>query len=413
MREGFHSSRQINNNKLKNNALRQKSAVLRNGLRKILRNEKAYNLAKINSYNGDLSKRWYVSFSILDTDTGKQVWKKEFISSKLKTIDQRLEHGRKMAHIINELLISGELLKKQNFKTEKVYLISEQLEAALLSFKGSIKYRTFQSYRAFSKRFISFCNYHNKRLLFDIDRRFVFNFLQHFYANKANNTYNKYLSFLVGFFSKIEEINFYDFEHNPAKGIKLKKRVSSVKEIWSKNELKIYFDYTRKNDQDLYLLSLMVFEMFWRPQELIELKCGNVDLNRGVITIDQGQAKKAAGFGTITSHVLPLLKKHISKSDFYLFGKNLKANENKIVVQRVFERQLAARKFLKLPKHCTLYRLKHTGNTVLKRLGYDLDLIREKNRHHDIKMTEIYIKETLPQANKDLIEFPEWEGLEF
>lgn len=376
-----------------------------------------YKLPYLYDASGDISKRWSVRFSLLNPETNKYKVIKEYIPNSIKSIKDRYSLAAEIIEHLSELLISKKLTFEtyHNQKESNEYDLEELINLTI-DYDLPKKLRSKQSYRASAKKFLKWCISKNINNLKQIDKKVCSSYLNEHYGNQSPENFNKHRSILSSIFKDIEVRINYEIDCNYFKFISNRKTYKKDATIWKKSDLSTYFDWTIKNDFELYLLSRTVFETFIRPSELLRLKRINYYPSKGVLFIGKDNAKvDLSDFVTLSDDLTKLYNTAFEKlpDDFFLFSEGLKPGSKKLHSNRMFEQFKAVRERLNLKESATLYRLKHTGNSILSATGTDIELIQRKNRHSTKRMTENYIKVLHPRVDQDAKQFPDFNEVDF
>lgn len=214
--------------------------------------------------------------------------------------------------------------------------------------------------------------------------------------------YNKTLRRISSIFSELIEWDMISF--NPARDIKpIKEDNNGGYEIMSNKEHKKVFGYLKKFHFNYYIFCSVVYYMGIRMGELIRLKCGDVDLDKGFIKIESVNSKSnklriVPIIGTI--HDL-LSTFDLSNPDNYLFGSHVIGKTPSLVknyfcpnpypIKRTYPTNIWKKEVidgLKVKKK--LYSMKHKGGSDKLKAGIDIDTISNIFGHSKVKITELY-----------------------
>ena len=143
---------------------------------------------------------------------------------------------------------------------------------------------------------------------------------------------------------------------------------------------------------NLYVIALLIFNCFLRPQEIVRLKVRHLTELNGILRIS-GAISKNKRSETIA--LSPAVIKAIEglnlnyPGEYYVFGLHLERNEKEIAPTRIAE---AWRKYAKknnLEKN--IYALKHTGNGMAMANGANARDLQLQNRHSSLEQTQKYL----------------------
>ncbi|MDA3836212.1 MAG: tyrosine-type recombinase/integrase [Nanoarchaeota archaeon] len=140
-----------------------------------------------------------------------------------------------------------------------------------------------------------------------------------------------------------------------------------------------------------FLKICLIVELFYssglRLQELIDLRCDDIDFDRGLIYVNKGKGKKDR-MTLLSDFIKKDLLKYYSVNEFgskYLFEGRKGGKYSKKSVQKILER-FGKRVGIKI----TPYMLRHFFATHLLEAGTDIRYIQKLLGHSDLKTTEIY-----------------------
>jgi integrase len=387
-------------------------------LKQSLKQKKKYKEAYLYDAKGDLSKRWFVRFALLDPITNKYKYLREYIPAAFSTLKERYSAAKEIIETLNELLYSEKLTFESYYqvKEDQEYPIDRLIDNYIKLILPSKSERSIQSYRASVLKFKNWCIINGIKDFKRTSTSVFSKYLNENYGHQNSKTFNKHLSILSSVCHDLENDIEYKIKINHFQNIKRKKELHKDPIIWPKQDLLKYFNWTKQNDLSLYILSLCVFQTFIRPSELLRLKCGTYYPTKGVLFIGKLDAKTdSSDYVTLTHELTNLINNRIANfpDDYYIFGDKFNVSIKKWHPNRVFERFSEVKSKLQLNSKCTLYRLKHTGNTILSESGADIDFIRQKNRHANKVMTENYIKVLHVKVDERAKNFPDFKNLEF
>ena len=376
-------------------------------------NEIPYKEAKLSDAGGDLSKRWHVYFSIWSDKEKKFKRKQEFISSKdYPTRAARTRFANELIALFNDGLRKGNITLPEYRKksiSRKNYSIEEGIEKALELLKSDtdVNEVTFKSYRLACEKFLQYIDSKSLKFLSitDIDKAMCFDFMSTAYSNITGKTYNSYLGDIRASFNRLMEADI--IESNPFTLVRNKKVIRSKKKIWSDEDLKVFFEWTERNDLGMHVIGMLDYYSVFRPIEITRVRIGMLDLDNNVLWLPGDDAKNKKPLpvtlnNKIIEPIRRLIKGH-DKSD-YLISYGLKPGPIQINRKVITDRFYKLREELGIEFDIKLYSLKHTFNTKMAKSGANLYELSKHNRHYDIRQTEEYINDLLDGANPNFID---------
>lgn len=214
--------------------------------------------------------------------------------------------------------------------------------------------------------------------------------------------YNKTLRRLSSIFSELIEWDIVD--HNPARDIKpLKEENNGGYEIMSNKEHKAVFTYLKQFHFNYYVFCSIVYYTGIRMGELIRLKCGDFDMDEGIIRINavNSKSKKIRKVPMIGLVKELLSGFDLSNEDYIMFGSPVEGKIHKLVdnyfspnpyqAKRTYPTHIWKKHVIKgLEVDKKLYSMKHKGGSDKLKAGIDIDTISNIFGHSRVKMTELY-----------------------
>lgn len=176
-----------------------------------------------------------------------------------------------------------------------------------------------------------------------------------------------------------------------------RKKKDQGAQMISQEHLKPLLLEIKEKDPQLFLACMIQYYCFIRPgRELRFLKVGDIDLDKGLITVRQENAKnKTKQIVTMPEQLINICKEYeldkINKS-YYIFGKRRRVGISNISVNNLRERFNIFREKLGLPKEYKFYSFKHTGASMLHLSGISMRELMDQLRHTKLEATQHYLK---------------------
>ncbi len=362
--------------------------------------------SKVKIYHGgkdfDLSKRWYVYFNyqhptIKNMDgTPKMVQQNPIyykVNKKLDTKSERMAILRELKDVIEQHLKQG--WSPYDIEEKIRYTASYSLDFALKIKKTEVKESTYQDYAYRVKMFKDFLG---KELFIDsvdqIDKKIVSKFLNTFDGAKNRNNTKAALSSIFTVLSDEDLIPV-----NFIKEIRNKKtnpkpiRIYTDDEIEAIDNLLIEYDYT------LYLFTILVSYMFWRPIEIVRLSVDSVDFeNKRMWVETKGKPHKIKIIPDIIFDELYDFCKNKTSFLFMPDGCNV-WNLSEVAKRKYFTLRFSRfRKKHKIDPEFKIYSRRHTSITkvylYLRKTKSKEDTIKELSliTGHESKAIQNYIR---------------------
>lgn len=377
------------------------------------------------SYDGDISRPWFVYFDIKDQATGITL-RKQFRGGINYSSDpkERMRMGTTLKNFWADRLKAGwtpfvntsaSSLSKMKF--------NEALDWALL--KCNTASKTKRDYKCT----VGFFKQAAKSLLIDkafitgITRQHIMLMLDHIKTVRkwSNNAYNKNTVYISGVLSRLVE--YQVIENNPAHNIKrLPVAETNMYETLTTLEKIIVRDHLTINHPAFFTYLMLIYHTGIRPKECLSLKISDVRLDKDLIIIkpvieNENSKTKSIRMVPLNSFISELLKLHLQgfeDSSLYIFGSlnnvgegNRGSDKGGITgaTRKGFfhpstnhiKRDTATKLWKKLiwnglGIHKYQYALKHSGADDKILAGVSLDALKEMYGHSSKLMTEKYAK---------------------
>lgn len=364
-----------------------------------------YKLAVLKDRLGDLSKRWYIEFSVFNVSKNCLQKKYDYEVNKFPDASARRSFARKTIKEINKMLEEGYVVGKNNNNDNeyKVPFLNDAFEKILSIKKGEYSHATYNAYNSKINIFLEWVQntYNHTLLLNELTKNDVTHFLDDkARAGKTPTTLNNYRECLCAVFNDIIVREKY-MKENPFAGIKKRKELQSHKNIAYRGEEKTnLLNAISKIDPGLFIFVKFIYYTFMRPNEIRQMQKYNIQLEHDRIFIEAIKSKnKKDAYVTIPPAFKPDLDKLISdkSSKQYLFegktapmiSKNIMSDRHRKILNRF---EFAA-------SH-TLYSWKHTGVVDAYRAGIDIKSLQLQLRHYSLEETDTYLKSLGMYTNK-------------
>ena len=352
-----------------------------------------FKLSKLADYNGDLSKRWYVHFLFRDPDTGKFIQFRKWISSQYLTRPHRYEKAKELRKSIDLKLQQG----WNPFTTHNRGLTTLEKGIELfLEIRGrSIRSRTIITYRshlsAFSNWLIKMK--YDKLALESFSFYLANEFMDYLgkESKLSNRTWNNYLQTMRCCFNFLLEKEYILV--NPFIRIHQLQTEQTELIAFTREELDLVSSHLPGYNHDLYVIALLIFNCFLRPQEIVRLQVRHLKNIGDSLTIS-GTISKNKKNETIS--VPAQIRNEIQKmnldfpGDWYVFGLHLARNKKQIAPTRIAEAWKGFSNRYDLEKN--IYALKHTGNGMALAAGANARDLQLQNRHSSLEETQKYLE---------------------
>lgn len=242
--------------------------------------KRQYSEPKIYDAGGDLSKRWFVYYSFRNPLSGKLERQTPIYAgvNEYKTLGERREAVRNLLKSVKSILKNGfNPYNDEPYHEEKNLTIANAVQLILNLKKNQY---TPASYRDFKSRILRFQkwlfeNGYFGRLITDVTKKTVINYLNHVQIESSASNRNNARNNLSAFFAALEEQDIINANFVTSIA-KLKTRPERHKTYSQKNENDI--DKLLQKDPVLNLFVKFVSYNFLRPIEVVRLQVCDIHL---------------------------------------------------------------------------------------------------------------------------------------
>lgn len=394
-------------------------------------------LPELKDRNGDLSKEWFVEYSVRNPKT--EVMERFRISKGINhfvTIAERRKAAAVIVADLSQKLKNGwtpftddqnvysdtlvyDAVAKNYGRAKKANRNVRFVASKFIAFKeGKVAEKSFNTYKSKLRLFVSWCE--NKRMG-DVDISFIKNEqVKQFFdfvisdRNLDKMTVKKYRQIMFAFFAFAETK--YGIK-NPVHGIELPvKKVDNAARPILKHDLVTLLDAIEPNDPQLYLAMMIQYYTAIRPgNEMQNLKIKDIDFYNNQAVVSAVTAKKERRIASIPKQLIDIMIEkyllHRFNPEFYVFGRARVPGPEKIGQNTLRNRFNLYRDKLNLPTHYKYYSLKHTAAGKLLESGRTIVEVKDWCGHKRIEHTEHYIKRHFGIKNSEIINnFPSPRG---
>lgn len=386
-----------------------------------MKQEKYAILPKLYDADGDLTKRWFIYYSMKHPLTHKmerfkvygELANKLTVKSKYALAKEMIEEYSKKIRDgwtpfdeNTEFLFRDEVLYRQvgkNFGFEKKTKdpLRPQISKFLELEKIRVAPKTYESYQSKTRLFCEWLEHEGfgKANIAEIGTEQIQNFFHYLITQKqlCRRTIEKYqqnLTTLFDYFVRLKKVT-----ENPVKDIP---RVGLVvdyapKPILSTDLAKLK-DEIMKKDLQLWLACQFQYYCFIRPgTELRLMRISSINFDAGVVTIPNALAKNRRTETVVIPKVfLRVLKDsyHLDKYpyNYYVFGREGEPGLEPLGKNTMRVRFNAIRDDMGLSKEYKFYSWKHTGATAAVDAGIPERHLMDQLRHKSFEATDHYFR---------------------
>lgn len=291
----------------------------------------------------------------------------------------------------------------------EIYISIQAKEAETHSF------RSYKSYVNFFKQYLIANGFGTDMFVNHFDKNAASTMMLKIRQNPKYSfrTYNNYLQFFTSLFNWFIQFNYIDF--NPFTTIKKapKKLIQKQRETLSheqRGQLARFLE--KENNNNYFVMCLMCYYCFIRPNEISLLRVKDVDIVNQTIFISKEIAKNDTdSIRTIPDAMMPYINKLAlsSPSEYFLFSNDI---PKKFVPgkKRAEGREIARywsdviRPGLNWPKSLQFYSLKDTGITNMLTDGVAPNFVQGQADHSSLSITSIYAQKRNAEAQEEIKE---------
>jgi integrase len=364
-----------------------------------------YSEPQLCDYGGDASKPWFVYFDIINPVTGEEL-RKQFRGgiNYFHQKDERKKEGNALRRMWSVKLARGEY---NPFKAAGVSsnptLVKDAIEKVLDLKRSSLKRKSIRGYTDIKNMFFSWLdlNGYDKLRLDHFTTFMAQDYLDFLLVTRSysGKSHNNHLGILKAFFNVMNAKGRKWVQENPFVGIEELPENIGGNLAYTEAERELLISYFKIHDRRLYYAVNFLFHGFIRKTELTTIKVGDINWDTRTIMISSDASKNRIQDSiTITEGLMKILLEmglDMAPKHFYIFGSKMETCERAISKPDVIsDRHLICKRALEFPDGDgkTFYSWKHTGVVTYWSIVKDIYYMMRQLRHHDIKVTMVYLK---------------------
>jgi integrase len=330
---------------------------------------------KIYDAGGDLSKKWFVYYYEGTT----RIKKFEGINHHRTVADRRAA--------------AKQLIKKlKTAHLRKVSRVEEVIWHYIEVNEPRWKKKTVEQYRSSAGILISHLAGRTPNV------RIVTEFLEKIKREKHPTTYNRYLAYTRRFLGEAG----YDYL---LEGFKALKSHSTPARYFQRHQARRLLNIIDQKDPELALFIRYIYFCFIRPNELRQLRVGDMLLAEMEIRIPGSISKnRKTQYIVIPKAFQPYLKNLFNKSPGEYLFPSRKDENRPIGKNTMYHRHCQFLKALNYGEGYSLYSWKHTGAVAAAKAGISIKELQLQLRHHSLDETDKYLRQ---MGVKDLTQLSE------
>jgi integrase len=346
--------------------------------------------AKLFDADGDITHRWFVYYFFRDPDTNKWVRFRFYISSRLRTRSERYNRSREMIKLLNRKLAIGHnpFIAESREHTAILNALDHFIES-----KKYLRNRTVISYRSYVKDFKNWLNrnHYESMAIEGLTYHTAQEYMDEVGSRPiTNRTFNNILQGVRTCFNFLVEQEYLIV--NPFSKIHQRQVEDTEIIAFNNGELELISKTLPGYNFDLYVIALLIFNCFLRPQEIVRLRVRHFRDAKDFLTIpgDVSKNKKNEAIA-----ITPSVKKALSKldlnypGDWFIFSSHLKRGKRQMMPTRITEAWNEYKRKYGIEKN--IYSLKHTGNGLALEMGANARDLQLQNRHSNLEQTQKYL----------------------
>ncbi len=385
-----------------------------------MKREKLIILPKINNRKGDLSKQWFIYFSVRNPASGKMHRERKYanlssfmdVESRTKAAENLcLEYAEKLKTGWSPLVDDSKVIYNDQLEYDKITRIygKKRSENKTIRYYGSKylehimgnidKEGTLPTYQS---KIRIFCMWADSQGLggndvTTINNRNMVDFFNWLINDqeRSKKTISTYRQVLQAFFEWLVKEKV--FISNPVHDLPNTTRINDQAPFPIQREDMLKFKEATQTDLQLWLAIQFQYYCALRPgHELRELKIKNINFSSGLVTVTRGPAKmRITRTVVIPDHFLEDIKNIFKlqeyNREFYVFSNNGKPGPKLLGKNNLRFRFNKIRDMLGMPHEYKFYSCKYTGGVDASLAGIPDKHIQMQFGHSSIATTERYL----------------------
>lgn len=346
-------------------------------------------------------KQWYVDFYAYDPAAGR-LRRKKYMLTHVKGVRARQTIASQLTHNIVEKLKMGWTPFRDATRTRqftpwgKVMARYEDYLKASVA-KGQLREKTAYDYGSRLRSLETYLLETDAKIetACGFDRTFVVDYLDYLIFDKdvsarTRNNHRTWLSTLGAWMVDRQYLT-----TNPVDGVALMREQEKFREPLTKEMLRELREYLERKNRHFLLACMMVYYANIRPEELRNLRVGDVSVRDQTVTVPAEWAKnhraQAVGLHDRVLRLMVDLQVFQSASHCYVFGRGMVPGEERGGINQFRMEWQRTRLALHWGKEYQFYSLKDSGiRDTITALG--AVVARDQARHSDISVTNLYVK---------------------
>lgn len=376
--------------------------------------DREYIPAKLYTAKGDVSKNWYVYYSVLNPETGKMhPLKKRGKINYIKNARERLREGNYLVRYINLRLSEGKLspFKPKAPEPTLVEHLKKHYELYKSRFEtnGTLRKSSFRAYKGIFEIFTKWLELNKLTEIMpqEFTRAHAHGFCDYLIQVKKYNgvTFNTRKTYIGGYFNALVDREVVT--SNPFARVKPLPETAARHIPYTPEQVAEINRRLIEHNIQLFLFKNFIEYCFMRTAEVRHIQVRDVKPWFVVIYGDVGKTRvqRVADIPNCFRDDIKNMRLEKYPDDYYLFGKGLKPG--RVPISGNWPAALF-KKLIKIPMklspNCTLYSFKFTGNQRGRQLGISLKSLQGQNGHATEMQTVTYLRGMGWMPNEDFNE---------
>lgn len=352
--------------------------------------------AKLYDAGGDLSKQWFVFYSVADGRGNMKRVKASNGINRHKTDQARRAAAAQLIFEINRKLQLGQQPSAQNGQP---LLFLSQFDAVLQLKKRTTKRSTWRNYlyvrdlllEFFAQLKVADVELHEFTPAMAFDFR---NFLLIHPARKSGKTIHNYETYLKSIFAEL--VRAEKIPKNPYRNLRPLKFISESRRVFTNEHREMILKHCDAHEPQLALFIRFLFFTLNRPNAIRLLKIQDLEMSNKRVRFSASDAKNGkTGFVVMPSQLNQaiiesgILKYHPSS---FIFAQQSKPGRHARSRDYFRQKHADVLKILGISADYKLYAWKDTGAVMLYEALKDLKRVSEQCLHSDVLVTMKYLK---------------------
>lgn len=240
--------------------------------------------------------------------------------------------------------------------------------------------------------FLSWCSMNRYTDVSEID---FGKFLDYVFLDRgvSPRTHNNYRTWCRSFCSWL--LRQHIIAQNPMDDVPTMREPGKLRQPIPKAALKRVRDYLLEHDKHFLLAVMLEYYTFIRPEELSQLRVGDIDVKRHAIHVRASISKNGKAEMVGLNNAIVALMRELgtlrAPKEWYLFSHRLRTGATKLDSRMFRDRWARLRKRLDLPREYQFYSLKDSGIRDLANSA-GIVIARDQARHSSIAVTNKYLQ---------------------